>query len=142
MGKLDNIPKKDIFTVPEGYFDKLPGMVQARIEAERPRTTGPVTAGAFALKFVLPVVLIFAAGIAIFQLTDSPRNAETILAAVSDEDLIAYLQDSELTTDDLIDQIDFEFFDLNGLEEESIVLPPVEDDEFYKALELEMELDI
>ena len=32
--KLEDIPKKNIYEVPEGYFDKLPGIIQSRVAKE------------------------------------------------------------------------------------------------------------
>ena len=31
MKKLEDIPKKQNFEVPEGYFEKLPGIIQSRV---------------------------------------------------------------------------------------------------------------
>ena len=31
MKKLEEIPKKEVFKVPEGYFENLPGIIQARV---------------------------------------------------------------------------------------------------------------
>ena len=60
MKKLDEIPKKSIFEAPEGYFDRLPGIIQARVS--------PLAVGAkqgpqwmpyffFGLKYALLVLL-------------------------------------------------------------------------------------
>ena len=38
MKKLEDIPKKEIFDVPDGYFEKLPGKIQARISGSVPFT--------------------------------------------------------------------------------------------------------
>ena len=37
MKKLEDIPKQNIFEVPDGYFDKLPSVIQARIAKPEPK---------------------------------------------------------------------------------------------------------
>jgi hypothetical protein len=57
MKNLENIPKKNIYEVPEGYFDKLPGIIQARIAAETPETKkSPFFL--YSIRFALPALLI------------------------------------------------------------------------------------
>jgi len=113
--KLEDIPKKDIFNVPEGYFDKLPNTIQARITSQK---------GAFswsspwvtALKYAVPAVVLVVAGILWFN--KPVQNAETILASIQTEDLVAYLDDSDLTTDDVLESVDFNADDVDQIENE------------------------
>ena len=103
MKKLDEIPKKSVFEVPEGYFDRLPGIIQARVT--------PIAIGTkqepqwilyfrFGLRYALPVLVI---GVASFFFLNNPQtlSAEELIASVDSAHLVAYLEDSDLNSDDL-----------------------------------------
>jgi hypothetical protein len=115
MKKLEDIPKKKVFDVPEGYFDSLPGIIQARVsKPEREITTRPVFA--YALRYALPVVLV--ASIGIFWLTRQPTvtSPEAILASIETEDLVAYLETTDFTTDELLDEVSLDANDVQQIE--------------------------
>lgn len=117
MKKLDEIPKKSIFEAPEGYFDRLPGIIQARVS--------PLAVGAkqgpqwmpyffFGLKYALLVLIVGAASF--FFLNNSQTlSAEELIASVDSAHLVAYLEDSDLNSDDLL-----EIVPLNQEEAEAI----------------------
>ena len=105
MKKLDEIPKKSVFEVPEGYFDRLPGIIQARV--------APIAIGTkqepqwilyfrFGLRYALPVLVI---GVASFFFLNNPQtlSAEELIASVDSAHLVAYLEDSDLNSDDLLE---------------------------------------
>jgi hypothetical protein len=115
MKKLEDIPKKKVFDVPEGYFDSLPGIIQARVsKPERETATRPVFA--YALRYALPVVLV--ASIGIFWLTRQPTvtSPEAILASIETEDLVAYLETTDFTTDELLDEVSLDANDVQQIE--------------------------
>jgi hypothetical protein len=117
MRKLENIKKSNIFEVPDEYFDRLPLSIQARIEKTRPlRSSESVMS--YALRYALPVVVLFVVMIAVFRPQTDP-SVETMLGSVSTEQLIAYLEDTSLTTDELLESFEF-------------------DDELLDAVELEV----
>jgi hypothetical protein len=66
MKKLDDIPKKNIYKVPDGYFDRLPTVIQARMAKAPGRTPLAVTLR-FSLRYALPVIALVAAGIFWFR---------------------------------------------------------------------------
>lgn len=117
MKNLENIPKMQIFEVPEGYFDSLPTKIQARISGEKP-IEQPGFAGYYKLQYILPVIALLAVGVYWFLDQQDPRNAESILASVRTEELVAYLGDSELTTDDLLEGIQLNAEDVHDIESE------------------------
>lgn len=114
MGKLEDIPKKQFFKVPDGYFDKLPTQIQSRIS--NPGTvSGMQPVFRYALQYALPLVVVAA----ILFYNYSPRpDAESMLVSVETTDLIQYLQESDMTTEDLLDQIDFSGDELEAIENE------------------------
>jgi len=118
MKKLEDIPKKDIFTVPEGYFDKLPGVIQARVAAPGRRWA---FLPSFSWKIALPAAM--AAGIFWLANPVRPADAESILASVETPDLVAYLNESEeVSLDDLLESVEFNGRDLDEIESEVYVL--------------------
>ena len=113
--KLEDIPKKDIFNVPEGYFDKLPNTIQARITSQKSASSWG-SPWVTALKYAVPAVVLVVAGILWFN--KPVQDAETILASIQTEDLVAYLDDSDLTTDDVLESVDFNADDVDQIENE------------------------
>jgi hypothetical protein len=109
--KLDEIPKNHPFEVPDGYFERLPGIIQSRITAPSPvEKRTPVLR--YALQFAVPVVLVLVAAL-YFLKPSQHADASTILASVSTEELFAYLEESEISTDDLLNEA---LLDAEGIE--------------------------
>jgi hypothetical protein len=122
MKKLENIPKKEVFTVPDGYFDTLRGKIQARISNEK---TGYERGIIFRhkvqemkLQYALPAVVLLSLSIYWFSNTSRATDAESLLASVQTEDLMAYLSESELTTEDILETVAFSTADLEQIESE------------------------
>ncbi len=99
MRKLEDIPKKEIFNVPEGYFDKLPGIIQARVAAPA-NERKPVWF--FALRYALPVVVLLAVGMLWFNQSHGAMDVDIMLSSIATEDLVVYLNNSEMTTEELL----------------------------------------
>ncbi len=117
MKKLEDIPKKNIFEVPEGYFDRLPGIIQARVSEPSP-TYGWHSSWTVSLRYALPVLMMMAVGV-FWYTHDSLTGTEKIkfeLAALNSDQLVEYLDEHELATDDLVEKIAWNANDLNDLE--------------------------
>ncbi len=129
MKKLEDIPKKNIFEVPEGYFEKLPGIIQSRV-------TKPEVTPWFApiWKFALPVLALVTVGIFWFN-SQSDISIEQQLADIQTEQLIAYLDDGDLTMDDLAETVTWSETDLDELEEKVFSTIEVSGDELDILLE-------
>jgi hypothetical protein len=126
MKKLEDIPKKEIFTVPDGYFDKLPGVIQAQV-ASHSRQHGFLPS--FSWKVALPAVIVVAAGIFWFTGPTEPMDAESILATVETPDLVAYLNASEdMSLDEVLESVEFSDSDVDEIEDEVYVLDLGESD--------------
>lgn len=114
MARLEDIPKSAPFTTPEGYFDTLPGKIQSRIAASHTsRQTSPALR--YALRVGLAVILLAAA---FFYYGSGNDNAEAILASVDTEDLIDYLEDTGLSTDEILENVNLTDTELEALEYE------------------------
>jgi hypothetical protein len=111
MKKLEDISKKNIFEVPEGYFEKLPGIIQARVAKPE-----PVRIWVTSLKYALPVLAIMAFGIFWFT-GSSEKSFDEQLAGIQTEQLIAYINDADLQIDDLSESVEWNEFDLLELED-------------------------
>ncbi|MBK8292479.1 MAG: hypothetical protein IPK96_17610 [Flammeovirgaceae bacterium] len=111
MKKLEDISKKNIFEVPDGYFEKLPGIIQARVAKPQPTPWFVPT-----LKFALPIFAILVVGIFWYS-SQSQNTIEEQLAAIQTEQLVAYLDDATLNFDDLTESVTWSEDDLNELEE-------------------------
>lgn len=115
MKKLEDIPKKQVFDVPEGYFENLPGIIQARVASEsKEKYSLPVFS--YALRYALPLVLGLALVIFWFNRDVEVTSAETILASIETEDLVAYLGDSDLSTDELLNNVVLDSNDVDEIE--------------------------
>lgn len=115
MKRLDEIPKKSLFEAPEGYFEKLPGRIQARIAKPEPE----VAWGKLVLRYALPVVIIAAA--AIFIVNREPvRSPEEVIASLESEQLVAYLEETDLNIDDLLESIPLDGAEVDMLEVDAL----------------------
>jgi hypothetical protein len=135
MKKLEDIPKKQVFDVPEGYFEKLTSTIQARVAEKESRRAITLLSLPAVIRYALPALVLVAVGIFWFQNNASQTDAESILASVSTEDLVAYLNDSEISTDELMNAAEFDEEDLDDIESEVYKL-------HFEDLDLEdMQLD-
>lgn len=111
MKKLEDIPKKNIFEVPEGYFEKLPGIIQARVAKP-----APVRLWVTSLKYALPVFALVTVG-AFWYMGQSEKTIDQQLAGIQTEQLMAYLNDADLQIDDLSETVGWDEIDLIDLED-------------------------
>lgn len=116
MKKLEDIPKKQIFEVPDGYFEKLPGIIQSRVTQHREEKKWWLEYH-YSLRLALPAIVLLVAGI--FWFSDSPKDvdAENMLASIQTEDLITYLNEGDLTTDELLEHVALDTQDVTSIEE-------------------------
>lgn len=125
MKKLEDISKNNPFSVPDGYFDKLPGVIQARIgEGNAENVSRPYFR--YALQYGLPVIALTIAAV-IYLAPAKPESYNDILATVSTEELAAYLSESDLTTEDILES--------GELDEESA--EAIEAEVFFNDIDLE-----
>ena len=116
MKRLEDIPKKDIFKVPEGYFEDLPSIIQSRVAGQK-KERAFLPTFSYALRYALPVVILGAVGYFWFN-PGQPKTAESILATIETEDLVAYLNETDLTTDELLESVQLDANDVDHLEDE------------------------
>ena len=138
MKKLEDIPKRNIYEVPDGYFDQLALKIQARTEIISPSRS--VNRWALALKYALPAVIIAVALVFIFR-PKSIQDTEQLLASIPTEHLVVYLDDSDISEQDLLETINFDETDadsLNAQVQEEYLLNDFDESEYRNVLENEL----
>lgn len=94
--KIDDIDKKNNFKVPEKYFEDLPLKIQTRIHKDEKKN-----------QYAFPLwKLAVAASMLIFLVTyfiieEQPTSADALLAEVSQEELIAYLDEIDIDLEEI-----------------------------------------
>lgn len=127
MKKLEDIPKKKVFEVPEGYFENLPGIIQARVTSgSAEKYSRPIFS--YSLRYALPAVVIFALAIFWFNRDIEETSAESILASIQTEDLVTYLDEADLSTDELLEDVVLDLNDINEIEEEVYGFEQIDED--------------
>ncbi|MFN7406336.1 MAG: hypothetical protein ACK5SL_07360 [Cyclobacteriaceae bacterium] len=118
MKKLDDIPKKNVFDVPDGYFEKLPGVIQSRVaKPERLANWNPW----LITRVAVPVLLLVGAGIFWFsqpQRITGYADIEYELGQIDQEQLSLFLDDNELLNEELMEAVIWSEDDLRALEEQ------------------------
>ncbi len=146
--KLDDIHKKNIYKVPDEYFDDLPGRIQKRIsEKNTPRESFSFN-WSLTTKITLPVAAMIAI-VLLVVLNPRENNStnlsyEAMLENVSSESMISFLELEDITSDDIIHSIDVQQLDENfqDLEQSYIEIEEQIDDELLDAIINEYDLDI
>jgi|SRR5688572_319752 len=131
MKRLEDIPKKQIFEVPDGYFEKLPAIIQTRVSEqgkEKSRWSYPSS-----LRLALPALILLIVGFFWFNQFQSDLNAENILASIETEDLMAYLSEADVSTDELLESVTLDAQDVMSIEE-SVYEFQVSDSEYEDIL--------
>lgn len=117
MKKLENIGKRQIFNVPEGYFDKLPLKISERVgKPERQVTTGYRFVS---LRYALPVLLIAAAGIFWYVQTNT-KTIEQQLMNIDENELMAFITEDDFYSEDLTEAFQLDADEVDELEKRVI----------------------
>lgn len=108
--KLESIEKGNIHQVPDQYFSKLNADIRNRIENEKTAVKKKETP---VFKLAMPVAIAAILALAYFlfwtpSAVDSGYNTDHALAEVSVDDILDYLEDIELSEDEILASIDVE----------------------------------
>jgi hypothetical protein len=126
--KLTDLPRKDIFKTPEGYFEQLPDSVAKRIRQKKESKVVAFRPWAFAgIAAAAAIALLIAFGPSLLTPGQPRTSAEDLLAGVSDEACLAYLKNAELDVEEILELPDPQLWDeaLEG----AIVEPEVSDED-------------
>jgi hypothetical protein len=138
MKKLEDIPKKQSFEAPEGYFDALPGIIQARVA--KPESVSQRFLWKPVLLYAMPVLLVTIVSIWYMNRGGNDSSPEQLLASIETVEIEAYLDESEMTTEELLDHIDYDRIQADSLVFENPTLDFTDTDMDELLHELETEL--
>lgn len=130
--KLEDIPKEQIFQVPERYFDELPMIIQTRIAKKETTKWWQVyltPASSWKVALATAVIALIVVFSGVFKSSTIGVSVDSMLAEVSLEDLIEYVEYSDISTDEILAELDLSDYDIEFLMGEDIKL--IDDSEFY-----------
>jgi hypothetical protein len=78
----------------------------------------PWVAFRYTLRYALPALVILVAGFFWFNQSQPEKNAETILASLETQDLMAYLEEADFTTEELLEGGMLDAEDVTQIEDE------------------------
>ena len=106
--KLEDIEKKHgLKAPPERYFDELPGIIQAQTAHKTLQKRQYAWSGA--LRYALPSVLALLVVVLVIRSIDQDvLDPESMIADVAIEDVMAYLEETDITTEELIASVDWD----------------------------------
>lgn len=115
---LEKLDKKQVFSVPNNYFESLPSIIQNKAIGSTRKKLYWQRSGA--LKIALPLVLIvLIAGFWAYKLQSVNVNSDANIAAMLDEvsstELVAYIEETDMTTDEILSIVSFDNEQLNDL---------------------------
>ncbi len=118
---LDDMDKKKGFKVPEGYFENLPLEIQQRISNESKPQRFRIPSWSLAMTASI-IVITFV----IFLFPNTKNSAETLLAEIPQDELLAYLE-----------KVEFDIYDIARLAGDDISLLEVEDINVLDGIDME-----
>ncbi len=137
--KLEDLPKKQLYSVPDNYFDELPGIIQASV-VKPEHIRSPSVFWSASLRYALPVLALVMMLVYFgIRINNNSIDVQAMLDDISTEDLVLYITESELTTDELLSLIDINELDVEGLVDDNIEI--LNDSEWEDILEAYPELE-
>ena len=109
----DRLSRRNIYTVPEGYFDKLEASIQARTAKKESPVLIFLKTPAFRLATAAACL------VAAFMLwpTTEQVSAEELLSEVSDDQLLRYIEENSLPeSDDILSYGDYSIEETSTIE--------------------------
>ena len=123
---LEALKKEQIFRVPEGYFQDLPQIIQARVQHNRKARPVWMPGKLAVLQYAVPALMLILVAIILIPKFSEPEAPAEIIAQVDDEAIMYYLQNEvDLTAEEIIETLsvqDFanEFDVMDGMEDLNI----------------------
>ncbi|MEP2023575.1 MAG: hypothetical protein ABJH98_07220 [Reichenbachiella sp.] len=118
---IESFDRKNIHQVPDGYFDELPLKIQSRI-SEQQKAHSPISISRMQIAWSMTAAIaIFFIGWILYPNNNNP-SAEQLLASIDSQDLIEYLYEEDISTDEILASLDESYYlkELNSLETEFI----------------------
>lgn len=114
MSKKINIEElkrdKPVYKVPDGYFEGLTSKIQDRIKEEE--QVAPEKVWVPRLAWATPILIIAISIIYLMNVGgNQPESVEDMLASISNEELIEYLDMTDVPTDEILASVDGAFLE-------------------------------
>lgn len=106
--RIEDIDKRRVFTEPpEGYFDKLPGIIQSKT-AHKERSSKSRVFFIRALKMVpvAALLILIALYSGVISLKEDNPGFEELLSEVSSDDIIQYLEEIDISNEEILEEVD------------------------------------
>lgn len=105
MSDMDK--KKNIYKVPEGYFDELPGKIQAKIHSEtNEKPSKQIWLNTSVRYAVAAAIVLLIAWWGIFRpSTIEIADPDKLLSEIPTAELVAYIETSDMTADEILDEV-------------------------------------
>lgn len=121
---LEDLGKKQVFTVPDGYFEQLPGQISHKVQVPRSGFAGfclPAVAR-YGMAVMSLCLIVLAAYLILRPSGPEQSQPEAILSQVSGQEIMLYLQQSDVSQYDLVEKASAAgiILDNNTLEEVEI----------------------
>lgn len=104
--KLEDINKDNIYKVPDNYFENFPERLQKRIEESEQQKKVPVIRLRQIINIAAAAVILVFAIYGITKINDNSVSVDQILSEISSEELVNYLLESDMTTDEFLESLD------------------------------------
>jgi hypothetical protein len=102
--RLEDLEKKNIFTVPDRYFDTLPSIIQSRVA--KPERSTRFTFGWVPRLAFASVILVLLVSVWFFK-QNLDNQPTALLTQVSSTEITNYLQDSDVSQLELMETVAF-----------------------------------
>lgn len=142
--KLEDLNKDNVFKVPDDYFENFPDRMQERIREIKPDKKVRVIRMRTLMNIAAAVAVLVVALIGLTRINKDSASIDQLLSEISTEELVNYLIDSDISTDEFLENLDMsiiasseepitdEFMPSESLDEETI-------DELLDEYEIELE---
>jgi hypothetical protein len=113
MKKLEDLPKNVGYKVPDGYFDQLPLRIQNRLSSPVQKDWKPLQG--WATRLAIPLIILVAAGSLWYQ--QANNSIVDQLEKIDSEQLSFFIEDPDLTSEELVENVNWTTGDLDALEQ-------------------------
>ncbi len=122
--KISELSRENPFRVPDGYFEGLRSSINNRIAEETVnKKTIIFTPGLnWQTSLIAATLTLLAVFYSTFQTVDVIEDPQQILAEVSVDDILEYLDYSDLTTSEILAEVNFEETEIDDFIENDIQL--------------------
>lgn len=141
--KLEDVNKDNIFKVPEGYFEEFPDRLRKKIDDAGHSRRIPVIRIQPIIHMVAAAVILMFVIYGIRQLGQQSNTADQLLSNISTEELINYLEETDISAEELLESLDVSLITLEDFSGGDDLFPSETiDDETIDDLLNEYEIEL